>query len=64
MQPQKWPRPQQTHRGVNVRSDWSDSDESKDNQARCRPVVVDITSDNEMDMDQKPVVLPPALQPP
>ena len=54
MQAQKWPRLQQTHRKVNVRSEWSDLDDGKDNQARGRPVVVDITSDLEMDMDQQP----------
>ena len=48
-QAQKWPRKQQTHRKLNVRSDWSDSDDGKDNQAKGNPVVVDNTSDQEMD---------------
>ena len=39
---------------MDQRSDWSDSDHSKDNQAKGKPVVVDITSDNEADMDQQP----------
>ena len=42
-----------------MRSDWSDSDDVKDNQARGKPVVVDITSDQEMDMDQNPVLQSP-----
>ena len=50
----KWPRKQQTHRKINMRSDWSNSDDSKDNQVRGKPVVVDITSDHDMDMDQQP----------
>ena len=52
-QVQKWPRKQQTHRKINVRSDLSDSDDGKDNQAKGKPVVVDITSDYEMDIDQQ-----------
>ena len=60
---QKWPGKQQTHRKINMRSDWSDSDDGKDNQERGKPIVVDITSDHKMDMDQQPVLLPPALQP-
>ena len=54
VQVQKWPRKQQTHRKVSLRSDWSDSDDAKHNQARGKPVAVDITSDHEMDADQQP----------
>ena len=53
-QPQKWPKPQHTHRRVNIKSDCSDLDNGKDNQRRSIPVVVDITSDHEMDIDQQP----------
>ena len=52
-QAQKWPRKQKTHRKINVRSDLSDSDDGKDNQARGKPVV-DIISDHKMDIDQQP----------
>ena len=41
-------------RKINVRSDCSDSYDGKDNQARGKPVVVDITSDQEIDIDQQP----------
>ena len=47
LQAQKWPRPQQTQRKIDIKSDWSDSDNGKDNQARSKPVVIDITSDQE-----------------
>ena len=40
------------YRKIDVRSEWSDSDNGKDNQVRGKPFVVDITSDNEMEMDQ------------
>ena len=47
VQAQKQSRQQQTHRKINMRSDWSDSDDGKDNQARGKPFVYDITSDQE-----------------
>ena len=43
-QAQKWARKQQTHTKINMRSDWSDSDNGKDNQGRGKPIVYDITS--------------------
>ena len=46
-----------------MRSDWSDSDDSKDNQARGKPVVVDITSGHEMDKDQEPSTSTPLRRP-
>ena len=46
-QAQKPPRPQQIHRKFDIRSDWSDSDDGKDDQARGNPVVVDIASDHD-----------------
>ena len=36
-----------------MRSDWSDSDNDKDSQARGKPIVYDITSDQETEMDQQ-----------
>ena len=54
VQAQKQPGKQQTHRKIKMRSNWSDSDYGKDNQARGKPVVVDITSDQETDTDQQP----------
>ena len=62
-QAQKWPRKQQTHRKINVRSKWRDWDDGKDNQARGNPVVVDITSDQETDMDQQPSTSAPLRRP-
>ena len=62
-QAQKWPRKQQTHRKLNVRSDWSDSDDGKDNQAKGNPVVVDNTSDQEMDIEQHPSTYTPLRRP-
>ena len=53
-QAQKWPRPQQTHRKIDQKSDWSDSDDGKDNQARNTPIVIDITSDQEADINPQP----------
>ena len=37
---QKWPRKQQTQKKINVRSNWSDSDDDKDSQARGKPYYV------------------------
>ena len=39
MQSQKQPRKQQTHKKIDMRSDWSDSDDDKDSQARGRPMT-------------------------
>ena len=52
LQVQKWPRKQQTQRKINVRSNWSDSDNDKDSQARNKPIVYGITSDQETDTVQ------------
>ena len=46
-----------------MRSNWSDSDDGKDNQARGNPVVVDITSDQETDMGQQPSTSAPLRRP-
>ena len=54
VQAQKWPRPQQTHRQIDVRSDWSDLDDGKDNQARDNPIIVDVNLDHETNIDQQP----------
>ena len=51
LQAQKWPRPQQTHRKINARSDWSDWDDGKDNQERSNPIGIDNTSDQEANID-------------
>ena len=53
-QTQKWPRPQQTHRKIDVTSEWNDLDNGKDNQARSNPIVTDITSDQEANIDPQP----------
>ena len=50
----KLPRPQQTYRKIDQKSDWSDSDNGKDNQARSKPIVIDITSDQEANIDPQP----------
>ena len=63
-QAQKWPRPQQTCRKVDVRSDWSDLHDGKDNQTRGRPIAVDITSDHETNMDQQPSSSTPSTSTP
>ena len=47
-----------------MRSDWSDSNDSKDNEVRGKPVIVDITSDHEMDMDQQPGTSNPSTSTP
>ena len=60
---QKQPRKQHPHRKINVRSEWSDLDDGKDNQATDNPVVVDITSDHETDMDQQPSTSTPLRRP-
>ena len=57
VQCQKWPRKQQTYRKVDQKSDWSHSDENKDSQVRSRPIVHDITYDQETDKDQQPSTL-------
>lgn len=56
MQTTKRPRKQQIHRKIDQKSDWNDADseDSKDDQARCRPINVDLTLDQGPDMDQKP----------
>ena len=52
----------QPHRKIEVRSDWSDSDDGKDNQARSKPSVIDTTSDQKANIDLQPIILTPALQ--
>ena len=54
VQAQKWSRPQETHRKIDIRSDWGDSDNGKDNQARGNPIDIDITSDQDTNMNQQP----------
>ena len=44
----------QTYRKIDQKSDESDSDEGKDNQARSKPIVIDITSDQEANIDPHP----------
>ena len=51
---QKQPRPQKIHRKIDVKSDWSDSSNGKDNQTRSKPVVIDITSEQEANIDSQP----------
>ena len=63
MQTQKQPRKQQSHRKINVRSDCSDSGDDKDSQARGKPIVYDITSDQETDIDKKPIATAPLKRP-
>ena len=59
MQAQTQPRKQQTERKINVRSNWSDSDDDKDSQTRSKPIVYDITSDQETDTVQQPIATAP-----
>ena len=54
---------QQTHRKINVRSDWSDLDDDKECQARGKPIVYDITSDQETDTNQQPIATAPLRRP-
>ena len=60
----KPPRPQQTHRKSDIRSDWSDADNGKNNQARGNPIVIDINSDHETNMDQQPSTSNPSTSTP
>ena len=46
-----------------MRSNWSDWDDGKDNQARGKSIVYDITSDQEADMDQHPSTSAPLRRP-
>ena len=50
----KWPRQQQTHRKIDIKSDWSDLDDGKDDQARSNPIVIDIILDQETTIDPQP----------
>ena len=52
-QTHKWPRRQQTQKRVEMKSDWSDSDDGKDNQVRKRPIRHDISSDWEKETEDK-----------
>ena len=63
MQAPKCPRKQQNQRKINVRSDWSDSDNDKDSQARGKPIVYDITSDQKTDTDQQTIATAPLRRP-
>ena len=63
MQAQKWPRKQQTQMRISVRSDWSDSDDDKDNQVRGKPINHDINSDQEADTEQQPSAAAPLRRP-
>ena len=63
VQAQEQPRKQQTHRKINVRFDWSDSDDDKGSQARGKPFVYDITSDQEADTDQEHIAIAPLRRP-
>ena len=54
VQAQKHPRLQQIHRKIDVRSDWSDSDDGKDYQARGNPVVVGTALDHDAYIDPQP----------
>ena len=64
LQAQKWPRPQQTHRKIDVVSDWGNLNDGKDNQARSDPIVPDIISDQEANIDPQPSILTPVHLPP
>ena len=63
MQDQKWPRKQQTQKKINVRSDWSDLDDDKDSQVRGKPIIYDISFDQETDTDQQPTAAAPLRRP-
>ena len=42
-----------------MRSNWSGLEDNKDSQARSKPIVHDITSDQETDIDQQPIATVP-----
>ena len=64
LQAQKWPRHQQTHTKIDQISNWSDSDDGKDDQAKSNPVVIDITSDQEANIDPEPSSSNPSISTP
>ena len=51
MQAQKQSRKQQTQKKVDMRSEWSNSDDNKDSQARGKPIIHDVSSGWETDMN-------------
>ena len=63
MQAQKLPRKQQMQKKIKMRSDWSDSDDDKDSQARGKPIIHDISSDQETDTNQQTTVATPLRRP-
>ena len=48
---------------INMRSDLSDSDDDKDSQVRGKPIIHDISSDQETDTDQQTTVAAPLRRP-
>ena len=61
-QAQKQSRPLQIHRKIDQKSDWSNLDNSKDNQASS--IVIDITSDQEVNIDSQPSTSNPSTSAP
>ena len=51
MQVQKCLRKQQMQKKIGIRSDWSNSDDDKDSHARGKPIIHDVSSDQETDTD-------------
>ena len=44
-------------------SDWSDSNDDKDNKVRGKPIIHDISSDQEIDTDQQTTAAVPLRRP-
>ena len=48
---------------INMRSNWNGSDDDEDSQARGKPIIHDISSDQETDTDQQTTVAAPLRRP-
>ena len=57
------PEKQQTQKKLKMRSDWGDSDDDKDCQMRGKPIINDISLDQETDTDQQTTVVAPLRRP-
>ena len=63
IQAQKICRKQQMQKKVDMRSNWSDSNDETDSQTRGKPVIHDVSSDWETDTHQHTTVAPPLRRP-
>ena len=46
-----------------MRSNWTDSDDDKDSQVRGKPIIYNITSDQETDTDHQAIAAAPLRRP-